>query len=212
MGWWLWDTIFFSPYFFISSNNAPSLLKSISSRSRDCRLKTHWNEDLNRDGNNRNQTGFPRRRLWVRRETVGCIRGDEDRPGKGIKLGRCSQGWGTHSFNTGTFPVAGQRLHAGKGGPRGEELGEGPQGRLEGSLNLMPKCLDSILSLGWGERGRSLNPEFVFQIFWRWYLWQLRGRRGRIEQDCLARNPVRNPGWESQQEVTKTPKPEAELR
>lgn len=67
----------------------------------------------------------------------------------------------SQSFNT----VAGQRLHGGKGGPMGEELGEGPQGRLEGLLNLMPKCLHLILSLGSREQGRSLTLEFVFQIF-----------------------------------------------
>lgn len=90
-----------------------------------------------------------------------------------------------------------------------EELGEGPQGNLWTALNLTPRCLDLIFSLGFGE---VFNPRIKFSnIFMMISL----AADKKVRWDGarrLARSPVLRLSWELWPEVTKTPKAAVEGR
>lgn len=65
------------------------------------------------------------------------------RPGR---LGMFTQHWNVPYAEAEAAPEEGRWVMR-------EELGERPRGRLRNALNLMPKSLDLILSLGFGSRG-----------------------------------------------------------
>ena len=154
----------------------------------------------------------------VRRETVGCRRGDK--AGQAKKMARitswlCSRGV-TFIQYCGWAEAAWWERGA---------YGRGARRRTPGQIGRLIEPHAEMFALDpisrFERAGEVFNPRIRFSNI---LMMTSLAAEGEVRQDwarLLPRNPIRNLGWESGQEVTKTPKargrrkgggPEAELR
>lgn len=96
--------------------------------------------------------------------------------------------------------MTGQKLQRGREA-LGEDLGEGTQGRLLERA----KVFELDLISRFGRAAEVFNPRIRFSNILAMMSLAAEGEVGQNWARLLARSPVRNPGWDSRQEGTKTP-------